>query len=408
MVGARAGSSEPGAKVRAAGSARARTSTNRARTSPGRGAASTGTATGRGTASDAEKTPGAPAPPGTASGRPVTLTDVAILAGVSQPTASRVLNGSARKPAADIVERVRRAADELGYTPNAHAQALARATTGLLGLVVHDIADPYFSVVASGVQRATSERNRQMLLAVSSRDPDTELACVESFVAHRTEAIIMVGSRSDTPAARRAADRLVGVMSRYRRNGGRVVVVGQAIPDASAVVPDNRGGATALARALVTRAGLRDFVLLAGPESLTAAQDRRAGFVAGLTEQGLAPRGVLHGEFTRDGGYELAQRAVAELRPSTNRPVCMVAANDVMAVGAMTAVREAGLNIPGDVALVGFDDIPTLRDVSPSLTTVRLPLQEMGLWAVELAVGEPGPPIRTVSGDVVLRESTAR
>ena len=102
------------------------------------------------------------------AGRAVTLTDVANRAGVSQPTASRVLNGSARKPAPGIVERVRQAADELGYTPNAQAQALGRSSTGLLGLV-YDIADPYFSAVASGVHRATSDRNRQMLLAVSSR-----------------------------------------------------------------------------------------------------------------------------------------------------------------------------------------------------------------------------------------------
>src|SRR6476646_2990466 len=138
--------------------------------------------------------------------RAVTLTDVAVRAGVSQPTASRVLNGSLRKPAQHIVDAVRKAADELGYTPNAQAQALARASTGLLGLVVHDIADPYFSMVASGVQRAASARGRQMLLAVSSRDPDTELACVASFVAHRTEMIIVVGSRSTSPPALHAAE----------------------------------------------------------------------------------------------------------------------------------------------------------------------------------------------------------
>src|SRR6478609_3630487 len=107
--------------------------------------------------------------------RAVTLTDVAVRAGVSQPTASRVLNGSLRKPAQHIVDAVRKAADELGYSPNAQAQALARASTGLLGLVVHDVADPYFSAIVDGVQRAAVSRGRLVLLAVSSREPDLEL-----------------------------------------------------------------------------------------------------------------------------------------------------------------------------------------------------------------------------------------
>lgn len=338
--------------------------------------------------------------------RPVTLTDVAVRAGVSQPTASRVLNGSARRSSPGIVERVRRAADELGYTPNAQAQALARASTGLLGLVVHDIADPYFSVVARGVQRAASARGRQMLLAVSSRDPDTELACVASFVAHRTEMIIVVGSRSTSPAALAAAERLTGVADRYRRNGGRLVSIGQPIPDAYAVVPDNRGGSAALADALVTRAGLRDFVLLTGPADLATAVDRTAGFAERVAAQGITPRSWRPGDFTRDGGYAAARQAFIEFRPTPEAPICLIAANDVMAVGAMTAARDAGLAVPQAVQIAGFDDIPTLRDLSPGLTTVRLPLEDMGEWAVQLGLDEAAPQTRTVPGEVVLRQST--
>jgi LacI family transcriptional regulator len=348
------------------------------------------------------------AEPTDAAPRPVTLTDVARRAGVSQPTASRVLNGSARRSAPDIVDRVRRAADELGYTPNAQAQALARASTGLLGLVVHDIADPYFAVVASGVQRAASAAGRQMLLAVSSRDPDTELACVESFVAHRTEMIIVVGSRSTSSPALQAAERLAGVAERYRRTGGRLVSIGQPIPGAYGVVPDNRGGSAALAEALITQAGLRDFVLLAGPPELTTAVDRTGGFAERLAAHGITRRSVLHGDFTRDGGYAAARRAFIEQAPTPEAPICLVAANDVMAVGALTAARDAGRAVPEAVQIAGFDDIPTLRDLSPGLTTVRLPLEEMGQWAVQIAFESPTAQIRTVSGEVVLRDSTAR
>lgn len=338
--------------------------------------------------------------------RPVTLTDVAVRAGVSQPTASRVLNGSARRSSPDVADRVRRAADELGYTPNAQAQALARASTGLLGLVVHDIADPYFSVVASGVQRAAAARGRQMLLAVSSRDPDTEVGCVTSFVAHRTEMIVVVGSRSTASPALRAAERLAGVVDRYRRHGGRLVSIGQSIPGAAAVVPDNRGGSAALADALVTRAGLHEFVLLAGPAELATAADRTAGFVDRLALHGITPRGRIAGDFTRDGGYAAARQAFTRHPPTPQAPICLVAANDVMAVGAMTAARDAGLAVPAAVQIAGFDDIPTLRDLSPSLTTVRLPLEAMGELAVQIGLDEPTPQLRTVEGEVVLRAST--
>ena len=339
----------------------------------------------------------------------VTLTDVAVRAGVSQPTASRVLNGSARKPAPHVVEAVRRAAEELGYVPNAQAQALARSTTGLLGLVVHDISDPYFSAIASGVQRAAATRDRQMMLTATLLSPGQEVAAVEAFISHRTDAIVMVGSRWMTDEGRAAAERLDTDLARYTRNGGRVAVVGQAIPHAHAVIPDNRGGGQALADSLV-ESGLREFIVLSGPPALVTAADRTAGFLAALDAHGLSPRGVIPGAFTRDGGYDAARQALAELSLTSGMPVCLFAANDVMALGAMTAMREEGISVPGDVQIAGFDDIPTLRDHSPSLTTVRLPMQAMGERAVELALSGPAdgePRIESISGEVVLRESTS-
>ena len=312
----------------------------------------------------------------------VTLTDVAVRAGVSQPTASRVLNGSARKPAPHVVEAVRRAAQELGYVPNAQAQALARSTTGLLGLVVHDISDPYFSTIASGVQRAAAARDRQMMLTATLLSPAHEVDAVEAFISHRTDAIIMVGSRRTTDegaaAAERLADGLVG-------------------------------------------AGIRDFIVLCGPPELTTAADRTTGFLSAIAGHGLSPRAVIPGAFTRDGGYDAARTAIAGVPQGADLagagpsrgisgPVCLFAANDVMALGAMTAMRELGISVPDEVQIAGFDDIPTLRDHSPSLTTVRLPLQAMGERAVELALAGPAGgdlQIESITGEVVLRESTA-
>ena len=339
-------------------------------------------------------------------GGAVTLTDVAKWAGVSQPTASRVLNGSARRPAPTVVAAVRRAAEELGYIPNAQAQALARASTGLLGLVVQDIADPYFSTIAAGVQHAGTEARRHMMIAATMRDPLQEVEAVETFIAHRTDLIVIAGSRWTGPDAGAAARRLDSDLLRYRRNGGRVAVIGQSIPDAHAVIPANRQASSALARALANN-GSRNFVVLGGPRRLRAATDRVAGFAVGLAKEGIAAPPVIHSDFTRDGGYEAAQRAIADhLRPGV--PVCLVAVNDVMAIGAVVALREAGLKVPADVQVAGFDDIPTLRDFSPALTTVRIPLYEMGVRAVELALEDSSdePKSERVAGAVVLREST--
>ncbi len=155
--------------------------------------------------------------------------------------------------------------------------------------------------------------------------------------------------------------------------------------------------------------GHRRFVVLAGPPNLLTARDRLRGFRAGLTDRGIPDHDVrvIHGPFTRDGGYAAATELAAERSAET----CVFAVNDVMAVGAMAAFRDVGITVPDDLSVAGFDDIATLRDLVPPLTTVRLPLEEMGSAAAELALApDPGPAHRVVKvgGEVVLRASTRR
>ena len=338
----------------------------------------------------------------------VTLDDVAALAGVSQPTASRVLNGSARTPSPAVVEAVRRAADELGYVSNAQAQALARSYSGLVGLVVHDLADPYFSSIASGAQREAAQWGRQMLVATTLRSPAQELSAVMSFIGYRTDAIVLAGSRSRGSRRTREHTQLTGSLSRYLDNGGRLAVIGQRFAGAHSVEPENVQGAAALATALMDQ-GTREFVVLAGPRELITAADRCAGFVAQLKRRDVVPRAVVHGEFTRDGAYTAARTLVDQLGLMSRWGGCVFAVNDVMALGAAAAFRDAGLRIPDDVGIAGFDDIPTLRDHAPAMTTVGLPLAEMGSRAVAMALsGEHGdaPTRHRVAGEVRLRAST--
>jgi LacI family transcriptional regulator len=331
---------------------------------------------------------------------PVTLLDVAQRAGVSVATASRVLNGGDRVPRPELQERVRDAAAELGYTPNAQAQALAKSSTNVVGILVHDIEDPYFAAIANGVMRAADERGLLVMMASTFRDADREIAYLSSLRAQRARAAVMIGSRrTDAEGlARTAAE-----VESFLNSGAGLALVSQSGMPAHTIEPDNRPGAAELARSLVGL-GLRKFGVLAGPPGLATARDRRDGFVAGLAESGLEPVAVQPGEFTRDGGHAAAE----ELLDRKLDLDCLFAVNDVMAVGAMSALRERGVDVPGDLGVAGFDDIATLRDVWPGLTTVRLPLEQMGRRALELAVEGGEPKTETFPAEVVLRESTAR
>ncbi len=351
----------------------------------------------------------------------VKLTEVARQAGVSLATASRVLNGSARTPAPAIADRVRAAAEDLGYVANAQAQALARSSTGLVGLVVHDIADPYFSAIAHGVQVSALHHRCQVLLAGTDITGDAEaaggaeLAAVNAFISYRTDAIILAASRplDEDPRLSRA-------LGRYINNGGRVVVLGEsAIPGAQSLIVANRQGAASLAGALLERGNTR-FAILAGPPERNTARHRAEGFREALDAAGVEPLAVVTGSFNRQGGFDAMVECLDVLGITAGSPpgeeeggggaaagggLCILAANDVMALGAMTALRARGLRVPRDVQVAGFDDIPTLRDHSPGLTTYRLPLEEIGRLAASAALEPLRGTSAAISGEVILRES---
>jgi LacI family transcriptional regulator, galactose operon repressor len=344
-----------------------------------------------------------PAPPPSPRRGPVRLAEVAEQAGVSLATASRVLNGSHRSVGEPHRGRVLAAAGELGYRANAHAQAIARGASNVVGLVVHDISDPYFSAIADGVMRQCEQRGLVVVMASTRRDPERELDYVATLRAQRARAMIIVGSRTrDKELTARLAAEIAG----FAEAGGQVACISQNRLGTHTVLVQNRAGARELARELAAL-GHRRVAVLAGPPELLTARDRHAGFVEGLRESGVPDAGIatITGPFTRDGGYAAATELVTDGLGVT----CVFAVNDVMAVGAMAAFRDHGLSVPDDVSVAGFDDIRTLRDLVPPLTTVGLPLEEMGERAAALALDtEPGEKARTVRvrGEVVLRAST--
>jgi LacI family transcriptional regulator len=337
----------------------------------------------------------------------VTLDDVAREAGVSLATASRVLNGSTRVVGEALRERVHDAAARLDYSANAQAQAMARGRSDVVGLVVHDIADPYFSSLAAGVMNAAESAGAIVTLSVTRGDADREVAHVAALRRQRVRAVILAGSRW-TDAER--TDALRTELDAFRSGGGQVAAATQDVLGVDTVLVDNEGGARRLAEA-VADLGYREFWLLEGPGNLVTARDRTAGFLAGLAARGLEPAERVAGPFTRDGAYDgvaaLLERR-GHRRRRTEPPPALLAANDVMAVGAIAAARDAGLDVPRDLAVAGFDDIPTLRDIAPALTTVRLPLTDIGHRLFDLVDSAEGGPARFehVVGDVLLRAST--
>lgn len=191
-----------------------------------------------------------------------TLSDVAEEAGVSLATASRVLNGAAgRTVGAAFRDRVLRAAEELGYTPNAQAQAVARGASTLVGLLVHDISDPYFSAIAAGVTETAEDMGTTVVLATTRQRKERELEYLTTLRAHRARAIVLVGSRWDDDGYNA---RFKQEIEAYLRLGGRVAAVSQNRMGVDTVQPLNRAGAKALARQLV-ESGHRTFAILGAP-----------------------------------------------------------------------------------------------------------------------------------------------
>ncbi|MBO9624977.1 MAG: LacI family DNA-binding transcriptional regulator [Microbacterium sp.] len=326
-----------------------------------------------------------------------TLQDVAREAGVSLATASRVLNGSQRTVAEPYRGRVERAAAELGYTANVSAQATARGTSPVVALLVADIADPYFGLIATGVARGADEHGLVMTISLTQHDPAREARTIRALRGQRPQGLILAVSRtcdeSATDTERELAD--------FARRGGRVVTFGSGIAEYRRVGIDDRGGAEELGRSMADL-GYRSAITLAAAEGVIASEDRVVGFRRGFTDGGGVVERVVRGDFRRESGAASMASALADGVPEGT---LVFGVSDVVAIGAMSALRDAGRVIGADVAVCGFDDVPSGSDLTPALTTVRVPLTELGYQAframVDVEWEQPHLPL-----DVIVRAST--
>lgn len=347
----------------------------------------------------------------------VTLADVAARAGVSAATVSRVLNGN-YPVAGDTRRRVLRAVEDLEYVVNGPASSLAAATSDLIGVLVNDIADPFFGIIAGAVQSAigpaTAASGRGQKLAVicnTAGSPDRELTYLTLLQRQRAAAVVLTGSGMEDP------EYLTALTTRLRRleeNGARVVLCGRpplageaAEAVTAAITFDNAGGSRALTEHLLGL-GHRRIGCLAGPEGRSTTRHRLAGRRAALAAARLPddPRLILHGHYDRANGYTGTQELLRRAPDLT----AIQAANDTVALGVCAALREAGRRVPEDVSVTGFDDLPFAADAAPALTTARIPLHQAGTEAGRLALGLDAPPpdgTVTTTTELITRASTA-
>lgn len=333
---------------------------------------------------------------------PVTLAHVAERAGVSLATASRVLNGSERTVGEALRERVTSAALELRYSSHGPAQALARATTSIVGLIVHDVRDPYFGAIAAGAMRVAREQDLMVMLASTFRDSELELDYLERLRVQRARAVLLAGSGV---TSRTFTQRLAEAARGFEDGGGRVACVSQNGVAMDAVVLGNRRGGREVGK-LLADLGHQRVGVVAGPSELLTVRHRLEGFREAMADAGieLPENAVVSGDFSREGGREATSALLARVPDVT----AIFALNDLMARGTLMTLEAQGRSVPGDVSVVGFDGLPVADDTSPRLTTVRLPLEEIGARAMRLVLEPPAGRRRTerVDGELVVREST--
>ena len=332
------------------------------------------------------------------------ITDVARLAGVSAATASRVVSSARYAVSPATRERVLEAARALDYVPNALARGLQKSYIPVVGVIVHDITDPYFSEVVRGIEDAASAGGFLVITCSSDRLPERELSYVRLLRSMRAGALVFAGSGLDDHEFNEEMRRHVAAMRAY---GAAVVHLSPHAMGEPEVGVDNATGIAEMAAALV-KLGHKQIAFLAGPPSLHVARHRRDGYLRGLVGAGIPfdERLAIDTGFNREAGA----RGVDTLLAGDATFTAIFAANDLLALGAMQRLAEFGIRVPDEVSVAGFDDIQTAALVAPSLSTVRLPLQEIGRLGFEFAerlLAGDRPTRRILATELVMRDSTA-
>ncbi len=323
------------------------------------------------------------------------MEDVAKAAGVSRALVSLVMRN---QPNVSETRRLRvlDAAARLGYRPNAMARSLASQRTRVVGVILDDLRNPFFAEIVSGVEQLASETGYQVLLATGGREAGREREALGALLEYRVDGIIMVSPRLPSADIVAAANEVP------------LVVTGREVRGACAsfVVTDEHHGVGLVLDHLVAL-GHRRIAHIDGGRGASGPQ-RRLNYLRGMEQRGLAAEAqLLHGDFTEEAG----RHATRDLLESGTMPTAIFAGNDVIAVGVLGALHEAGIDVPRDVSLVGYDNISIAGFVHMSLTTVDQPKLAMGRYALELLLdrvgGQREVTLRRIEPRLVVRSTTA-
>ncbi len=330
----------------------------------------------------------------------MTIKDVAKRAGVGIATVSRTLHGSPQV-SPGTAARVVKAVEELGYRPNTNAQSLASGRSHMLGLMVSDITNPFFSELVKGFEDVSLHNGYDVLVASTNYDPARTALCVRRMIERKIDGVAIMTSEVDPSLEDIFAGRKVPLV---------FLDVGRVRKGVSNVKVDYGGGITQAVQHLHDL-GHHRIAFISGPELLESARERRDAFVRRMEESRSCTRHKILIEESNhrvDGGL----KAMLRLLESTPPPTAVVASNDLTAIGAMRAIRQRGLRVPEDISVVGFDDIQMAEFTEPALTTVRLLRTEVARLACDALVQSirtrgTGAEFRVVT-DLVVRCSTAR
>jgi LacI family transcriptional regulator len=302
----------------------------------------------------------------------VTIKDVARVSGVSSMTVSRVINGGSRVSPATR-RRVEEAIAELGYVPSRLARGLIAQKTGTLALIVPDVANPFFTLIVRGAEDVARRAGYRVILCDTGSDLGVEREVIEEMLAHRVEGIAIAP----------VSDRSRAHLRRLVKFGVPFVLIDRSVPgvDSDVVLGDSTGGARRLVHHLISLGHSRiGFIVESG--EVSTARDRRRGYEEALADAGLPLEPELVAEATADPAGGLA--GMRELLALERRPTAVFTVNNLVALGAIEAVRAHGLEVPDDVALVCFDDIEYASRLYPFLTVMAQPAETFGTLGTQL------------------------
>ena len=328
----------------------------------------------------------------------VTLADIARATGFSVNTVSRALNDKG-DVSPETRETIRSTAQQLGYRPDRLARGLRTQSTRVIGVVVTDVANPFFGALVKSISHAARSRDYRVILQDSDESVEHEQEAIEVLLSERIDGILICPVQID----RAPIDRLA-------RSGLPFVLVGRYFDDLATdyAIPDDRQGGYLAAKHLIDL-GHRRIGMINGPEWISSAVERRDGFVAAHREASLSvdERLILHRALTTAEGH----RAARELLKDHPDVTAIATYSDYVALGVATAVRETGRSIPDDIALIGFDDIDIAASLAVPLSTIRAPIRELGFQGVDLLcekiAGGVEPPVRRrLPVELVPRRST--